>query len=142
MEWGGHGLIPEGLRLRRRESCAVCRHWNLYGINLLRTAGVECWRRKTLLIFSRREPCRNPAAKLQHLTRCFLIFRRLGRCRRAFPVADVLVKVKPVLNLDHNSRKCAYRPDRHAGPLPLQYIEEHPAVADNYARSVVPTRTW
>ena len=101
MEWRGHGLIPEGLRLRRRESRAVCRHWNLYGITLLRTARVAYWRRKTLPIFSRREPCSNPAAKLQRLTRCFLNFRQLGRCRRACPVADVLVKVKLVLNLDH-----------------------------------------
>ena len=62
MEWRGHGLIPEGLRLRRGESCVVYRQWNLYGITLLRTTGVECWRRKTLLIFSPREPRRNPAA--------------------------------------------------------------------------------
>ena len=37
----------------------------------------------------------------EHLARCFLTFYRLERCRGACPVGDVLVKVKPGLNLDH-----------------------------------------
>ena len=93
MEWRGHGLIPEDLQRRKGELYAAYRHRNVYGILLLRTAGVECWRRETLATFSPREPCRNPASKLQRLTRCFMFFHRLGRCRRACPVAGVLVKV-------------------------------------------------
>ena len=58
------------------------------------------------------------------------------------PSLMFLVKVKRVLNLDHQFWKCAYWADRHAGPLLLQYIEEHPSMADNYAQSFMLMRTW
>ena len=47
--------------------------------------------------FLTRETCRNPAAKDQRFTRRVLIFRRLGCCHRASPVAGVVVKVKQLV---------------------------------------------
>src|SRR5258706_5187040 len=96
------------------------------------------------IIFTR-EPCRNPAAKLQYLIRCF-----------SFSIdCDIVVVVHAQsqmfwsrsnsgLNLDNtttNYRKRPYGANHHPGPPPLQHIDEDPKITDNGVHLFVLMRT-
>ena len=89
--------------------------------------------------FSHSRNLKESCSQSWRFARGVLILHRLGHCRRACPVADVVVKVKPQCwTSTTNSRKWAYGVDRHPWPPPPQYIDQHPKITCNYAQLFVP----